>query len=182
MTDTAFDAFTPVVVPPPVPVPPPAEEPQPLMAFPQPEPAAPEQPAAFVVPEYAAAVEASAGQPPAVPVGAHLMPSGNWVQIIDARTLTRGDKKDLIRQSNIADTTLDRIWVSTDTLLTRLITAWSYPWPIPAEDSAALDRVPLEDDGTISELIADAAALLFPKPVTPDDHDDPESPTAPSGA
>jgi len=138
--------------------------------------------------QYAAPADAPPSAPaedaPAVPAGAHVMPSGNWVQIIDAHTLTRGDKRNLMREvANAGHTTaVDQGLAISDQLHRRLITAWSYPHPLPSQDLGVLDLLPMEDDDALDGLIAEANRLMFPRPVTPDDHADPTSPTAPSGA
>lgn len=131
-----------------------------------------------------APAEAPPAPADAVPDGAHIMPSGNWVQVIDAHTLTRRDKRDLIREvANGGHTNqVDQGLAIADQLHRRLITAWSYPHPLPSQDIGVLDLLPIEDDDALDNLIAEANRLMFPRPVTPDDHADPTSPTAPSGA
>src|SRR5579859_2246547 len=117
---------------------------------------------------------------PAMPGGAHTMPSGAWVLLWDPRTLTRGDKKELIRAAKDLDG-VELLLAIPEIILTRLISAWSYPFPIPAEDPSSIDRIPIEDDEPITDLIDEARALLFPGTATPDDHADERSPTGPSG-
>ena len=121
-----------------------------------------------------AAVDAAAG--------AHFMPSGNWVVLCDPRELKRRDKKEIIRAAN-ADgiSAIDSGYAVTEGLMAKLVTEWSYPFPIPAEDPASLDEIPAADEGPLFELLEPARLLLFPKPVTPDDHADERSPTAHSG-
>lgn len=134
-------------------------------AIPEPAPAAPEPLAEFPVP---------------VPADAHLMPSGAWVQIQDARTLVRGDKKAIMRAAMVGGDEIDRGYALFDAILARLVTAWSYPHPIPKWDTTSMDQLPAEDDEALTELAKDAEQLLFPSPASPDDHADPASPTAPS--
>lgn len=117
-----------------------------------------------------------------VPSGAHLMPSGNWVRLSDPHDITRGYKKALIAAVKGVDLPVEVGFIIADLLLTKLVIGWSYPFPLPSTDPAALDAIPGCDDEAISALIRPARALLFPSLVTPDDHDDPSSPTAPSGA
>lgn len=121
------------------------------------------------------------GQHPAVPEGAHLMPSGNWVVLSDPKALTRGDKKNLVRAADAAENDLDRGYGLTEGLLARLVTAWSYPQPLPSQDPAAMDELPGIDDAALADLIADARTLLFPGRIEPADHADERSPTGPSG-
>lgn len=119
---------------------------------------------------------------PGAPDGAHFMPSGHWIAMDDPKLLTRGDKKALIRTANAADiSAIDSGYAVTEGLLTKLIAAWSYPFPVPAQDAGSLDLVPGGDDGALMELIEPARLLLFPKAATPDDHADERSPTEPSG-
>lgn len=115
---------------------------------------------------------------PGAPDGAHFLPSGNWVVLRDARQLTRGDKKQMVKQAN-ADglTAIDSGYVIYEALLAKLVTAWSYPMSLPSDDANALDGLPIEDDTPLSELVEPARLLLFPGPVTPDDHQDEKSPT-----
>lgn len=121
-------------------------------------------------------------EPPAWSEIKHELPSGAWVQSADVKTLTRGDRREMIKLARTASAE-NAGFATVDYLLTHLITAWSYPFPIPAEDPASLDRIPAEDDDAITELIlAPANKLLFPKPSTPDDYADETSPTAPAGA
>lgn len=117
-----------------------------------------------------------------VPDGAHLMPSGNWVTLRDPRELTRGDKKQLVRQANREGlSAIDSGYEVYEQLMAKLVTGWSYPFPLPSEQTESLDAIPVEDDNAMSDLIEPARQLLFPKTeVTPDDHGDPASPSAPS--
>jgi len=117
------------------------------------------------------------------PAGARMMPSGNWVVVKDPHSLTRGDKRELIRRGQTVDEQdpAGRIFLVQDLVHQKLITAWSYPHPLPSQDPASLDLLPAEDDDALDGLIAEVNALLFPKPVSVDDYADPNSPTAPSG-
>lgn len=124
---------------------------------------------------------AAAAASPAFPDGAHIMPSGNWVALSDPRHLTRGDKKNLIRAASSPDAdSLERGFNVTEGLLARLVTAWSYPHPIPAEDRESMDLLPAQDDSALMGLVEEARMLLFPPPASPDDYADERSPTEPS--
>lgn len=144
-------------------------------------PPAPDATGVWTLPEDQPAPVPLADFPTPVPDGAHLMPSGAWVHIRDARTLTRGDKKAIMRTAMAAGDDIDRGYGMFDAILTRLVDMWSYPHQIPACDPTAIDLLPAEDDDALTELAKDAERLLFPKPASPDDHADPASPTAPSG-
>lgn len=117
------------------------------------------------------------------PEGARMMPSGHWVTIRDPKALTRGDKRKLLRDGQPVEgqSAAERIMTVQDLMHQMLITGWSYPYPLPSQDLSSLDRLPLEDDDALDDLITEANSLLFPKPASPDQHADPDSPTAPSG-
>lgn len=118
---------------------------------------------------------------PGAPDGAHFMPSGHWVVLRDPHELKRRDKKEIIRAANVEGISgIDSGYEVTEGLLLRLITAWSYAFPIPAEDRTSLDEVPAGDEDPLFELLEPARGLLFPGNATPDDHADERSPTAPS--
>lgn len=139
----------------------------------------PEHPAPFVVPEGALPQTASH-----VPAGAHLLPSGNWVRLGDPHAITRGDKRLIVAAVKADDinTPAEIGFAIADVLLTKLVIEWSYPLSLPSADPASLDAIPGCDDEPLSELIRPTKELLFPGLATPDQHDDPNSPTAPSGA
>ena len=118
---------------------------------------------------------------PGAPDGAHVMPSGNWIVARDPKLLTRGDRKEFIRAGNDPDlSATDGGFHVYDLIAAKLITAWSYPFPVPAERLDVMDQLPIEDDVEVGKLVKAAEALLFPQPVTPDDHADPASPSGPS--
>lgn len=119
---------------------------------------------------------------PGAPDGAHFLPSGNWVALRDAKQLTRGDKKQMVKQANVEGlTAIDSGYVIYEALLAKLVTAWSYALPLPADDLNGLDALPIEDDTALSELVEPARELLFPGRPDPSDHKDPTSPTEASG-
>lgn len=118
--------------------------------------------------------------PSGLPDGAHTLPSGNWVVLKDPRQLTRGDKRKIVMACKGLEA-IDAGYVMFDWLAAQLVTAWSYPLPLPADDSNALDGLPIEDDGPFGELIQPARELLFPNRPDPSDHKDEQSPTGASG-
>jgi hypothetical protein len=126
----------------------------------------------------AAAPTAGAGQPTT-----HAMPSGYTVTVAPLEMLTRRDRTDLMalnRDLSLAEDP-ERGKKIMDAILARLIVAWTYPWPLPSADPESLERLPMTDVWDVEKLTARADKLLFVGPVTPDDHADPTSPTAPSG-
>jgi len=113
------------------------------------------------------------------------LPSGNWIQLRDAKTLRRGDKKRAMANvSGDTDKIMAMAYDMTDGLLAVLIIDWSYDLPLPGESPQSLELLPIEDDEALMEAIEPARALVFPeKPEpTPQQIADPASPTVPSAA
>lgn len=141
----------------------------------------------YLAPHQLGVQPAHAALPAASPIPVpeptvHVMPSGHTVTIASPRILMRGQRHQLVAMARNADNIRDGGFATTNALITWLVVGWSYPFPIPSADPASLDTIPLEDDDTLIELVVPPAnALLFPKAPSPDDHADPESPTAPSG-
>lgn len=113
------------------------------------------------------------------------LPSGNWIQLRDAHTLRRGDKKKAISLVSDAERVVKMAYEMTDGLLAVLVMDWSYSLPLPSESIESLDLLPIEDDEALMEAIEPARRLVFPEPPNPADkkqQQDPASPTAPSAA
>ncbi|MFB6955444.1 hypothetical protein ACFCYB_00050 [Streptomyces sp. NPDC056309] len=111
------------------------------------------------------------------------LPSGNWVQLRDAQTLRRGDKKKALKMVPIDESgtmTLATPKEMDDGLLAVLVIDWSYPFPIPAESPGSLEMIPWEDDDTLAEKLEPIRNMLFPNKPDPKDAADPASPTEPS--
>ena len=114
----------------------------------------------------------------------HTMPSGATITFADPETLTRGDRNSLtraVREMQAAGNP-EAQQIGGAMLLARLITAWSYPWPLPSADLDSLDRLPIRDAQAAEKFMKAADDVLWPptKP-NPDQHADPNSPTEPSG-
>jgi hypothetical protein len=111
------------------------------------------------------------------------LPSGNWVQLRDPKTLRRGDKKRAMRGVADVDHVMAMAYDITDGLLEVLIIDWSYPLPKPSESPQSLELLPIEDDEALMEAIEPARRLIFPNkpdPADPEQRADPASPTEPS--
>lgn len=114
------------------------------------------------------------------------LPSGAWVQLRDAKTLRRGDKKKALKMVPVdenASMSLAMPHEMADGVLAVLVIDWSYPLPLPSESVESLDLLPIEDDEALKKAVAAAQKLLFPE--MPDATDakqrqDPASPTEPS--
>jgi hypothetical protein len=111
------------------------------------------------------------------------LPSGNWIQLRDAKTLRRGDKKKAISLVTEMDKVVRMAYEMTDGLLAVMVMDWSYQLPLPSQSLESLDLLPIEDDEALMKAIEPARALVFPDPSDPSDkkqQEDPASPTEPS--
>jgi hypothetical protein len=104
---------------------------------------------------------------------------GQWVEIReDVERIPNGDRKRIMRRFVTSDDQFDRIAEFGESLAGLLITAWSFPLPLPSEKPEVLDEIPAYDYDRISHAITGLGKGLFlsfePTP-------DPSSPTPPSG-
>lgn len=117
------------------------------------------------------------------------LPSGNWIQMRDAKTLRRGDKKKAMSAVTDTERVMKMAYDMTDGLLAVLIIDWSYELPLPSVSPESLELLPIEDDEALMKAIEPARALVFPESPEPKDEkqlkaalDNPASPTEPSAA
>jgi hypothetical protein len=71
------------------------------------------------------------------------LPSGNWIQMRDAKTLRRGDKKKAMSAVTDTERVMKMAYDMTDGLLAVLIIDWSYPAAaqhLPGVAGPAADR------------------------------------------
>lgn len=111
------------------------------------------------------------------------LPSGNWIQLRDVKTLRRGDKKKAIASvTGDGEHVIRMAYEMTDGILAVLVIDWSYDLPKPSESLESLDLLPIEDDDALMSAIEPARALLFPEKPEPTKEQmaDPASPTEPS--
>jgi hypothetical protein len=117
------------------------------------------------------------------------LPSGNWIQMRDAKTLRRGDKKKAMSAVTDTERVMKMAYDMTDGLLAVLIIDWSYELPLPSTSPESLELLPIEDDDALMKAIEPARALVFPDSPEPKDEKqlkeqlaNPASPTEPSAA
>jgi hypothetical protein len=111
------------------------------------------------------------------------LPSGAWIQLRDAKTLRRGDKKKAMSSvTGDGERLMAMAYEMTDGLLAVLVIDWSYQLPLPSESIESLDLLPIEDDEALMKAIEPARALIFPEQPEPTKKQlaDPASPTEPS--
>lgn len=133
----------------------------------------------------------------------HDLPSGGWVELRNHNYLRGKDRKALMRQLNpvVNDTrpAIDRGLEAQDLLTAMMITAWGLPyepeptdngdgtttarpWTLPSNDVTMLDELMAADSAKLEELLAPARKVLMPQAPSPDQADDPESPSGPGNA
>lgn len=117
------------------------------------------------------------------------LPSGGWIELRDPEDLRDGDREDIQRRIGKIDTDrpLSFGWDMITGLKLVLIAAWHIPYlpdpdTPPADDPTLLRQLRIRDADTLDPYITKARELLFPKPASLDDHEDPASPTAPANA
>jgi hypothetical protein len=115
------------------------------------------------------------------------LPSGGWVELRDPEDLRDGDREDVQRRLGKFDAgkPLHFGWDLVTGLKLALIAAWHIPYlpdpdALPADNPALLRELKIRDADALDPYILKAREMLFPKPASVDDHDDPASPTAPA--
>ncbi|WP_128381275.1 hypothetical protein [Streptomyces cavernae] len=114
-----------------------------------------------------------------------LVAEGSWVQLRDPRTLKSGDKRRVLRAIRDTGETGEVALSMLDAIAIVAIETWSLALPVPAVDVAALDLMEIADYDKLSDLLAPTQEALFPTPVdaeSPEQAEDPQSPTEPSAA
>jgi hypothetical protein len=108
----------------------------------------------------------------------------SWVQLRDPHTLKSGDKRRVLRAIRDTEEAGAVALSMLDAITVVAIEAWSLQLPIPAQDVTALDLMEISDYDMLSDLLGPTQEALFPTPVedTPEQQEDPASPTEPSAA
>lgn len=130
------------------------------------------------------------------------LPSGAWAMFRDVTKLRSKHRNMVLEAGERAEDAagrgtglaqLKRGFAVTQVLLSFLVLSWHIPyerdpddpdqtWMLPSADPTAVDDLKSEDYTALMEALAPARAILFPKAPTPDDHDNPASPTEPANA
>lgn len=123
------------------------------------------------------------------------LPSGGWIAVRDPKSYRSRDKKAILRSvRGSADELGVATWGIglTDILIERMITDWWLPygedWPIPSLSErdpdegtpVVLEDLEIPDYDKIMDVANGVRAVIFPGNPTPDDYDDPASPTPPA--
>ena len=118
------------------------------------------------------------------------LPAGGWAEIADARQIRAKHRKRLLDRLNVERLTAGTAGVSMDIvegLMLLMIDKWSIPYLAdlglecarPLDTPASLEELTLPDYDELSNKLESARKILFPSPVTVDDHNKPGSPTQP---
>jgi hypothetical protein len=95
-----------------------------------------------------------------------------WAEVKDVKEVLSGDVKAARRvvRVTIDDGTRTRTYdpsqedAVADVMLTRCVTSWTLPLPLPAEDPAVLDRLTLDVYARLKEAVDEHAMLLWVGP------------------
>ncbi|GAA1030803.1 MULTISPECIES: hypothetical protein [Amycolatopsis] len=131
----------------------------------------------------------------------HDLPSGGWVELRDPNWLRARDRQALIRKITPDDNDQrDKFTLGFDAIneiAALMITGWSLPyepepvvaedgtetarpWTLPKNDVSILDELLAGDSAALEQLLEPARAVLMPQKPSPDDVDDPASPSGPA--
>jgi hypothetical protein len=118
------------------------------------------------------------------------LPSGGWAEIADPKQIRAKHRKRLMDRLN-----MDRMQERTmgigfdliESLILLMVDKWSIPYA-PLQDSTSplatvtlIGDLEIPDYDALTEALEPARQMLFPDPVTIDDHNKPGSPTLPVG-
>lgn len=133
----------------------------------------------------------------------HDLPSGGWVELRDPNWLRARDRNALMRQITPEDgdntPRIEQGFRALNAIHALMITGWSLPyepepvvaedgtetprpWTLPKNDPAILDELLAPDAVKLEELLEPARRVLMPSKPSPDDVDDPASPSGPASA
>lgn len=113
------------------------------------------------------------------------LPSGGWVQLRHPSDLRSRHRK-TIAAAITEDMTPYDVACMQQALAKVMITDWDLPYlgedkRIPAvRTDNPLDDLTVADENRLIAALEPVLDLINPRPVTPDDHADPDSPTAPA--
>lgn len=130
----------------------------------------------------------------------HDLPSGGWVELRDHNWLRARDRNALMRKitaehENVPQ--IDQGFRALNEITALMITAWSLPyepepivaedgtetprpWTLPKNDPSILDEVLAPDAVKLEQLLEPARRVLMPSKPSPDDVEDPASPSGPA--
>jgi hypothetical protein len=125
---------------------------------------------------------------PPAPKGSVALPSGGWVQLRPLDDLRSKHRKavfesfpqdgDFGQPTNVLD--------MLRAVATVMVVAWHLPYEpaaaLPSESPEVLDDLSVVDENALTKALGPALDLFNPSTLDPADHENPDSPTGPSGA
>jgi len=112
------------------------------------------------------------------------LPSGGWVELRDYRELRAGDKKRILRGIKDGQSQVGSALDVTDGIIAMLVTNWEIPGmealPVPSASLESIELLTIADYDALVAAVGPAAQALMPKAPSPDQADDPKSPTPPA--
>ncbi len=124
---------------------------------------------------------------PPAPTGSLSLPSGGWAQLRDYDDLrSRHRKQVLAKFPTDGDFGPANVLTLLRELMRVMVLAWHLPYepgaPLPSDAPDVLDDLSVRDENALTAALRPVLDLLNPDAVDPADHEDPDSPTGPSGA
>lgn len=120
------------------------------------------------------------------------LPSGGWVDIEDPKVLRALAKRRVYAGINDKMSDGEQMLNAFDTLAGLMIVAWEVPGmpghpdpaqvPLPRNQPNILEQLSADDYTAIEELVMPAVHVVMGRKPTPDQHDDPASPSEPANA
>lgn len=133
----------------------------------------------------------------------HDLPSGGWVELRNANYLRAKDRTAFMRSVTPVDgmenvSKIDLGFLAINEVGALMIVAWSLPyepeptpgpdgdqprsWTLPKNDPSILEELMAPDAVELEKLLGPARQVLMPQAPSPDQSDDPESPSGPGNA
>lgn len=120
----------------------------------------------------------------------HPLPSGGWVDIEDPKTVRAGTKRLILAQYREDQAEGEQVLLAFDRLCQALIKAWHVPGmpgglepdqvPLPSARLSILDDLSPGDYAVIERVIMPAVGIVMGGKPSPDQHEDPASPSVPA--
>jgi hypothetical protein len=101
----------------------------------------------------------------------------HWADLKDPTEIRQRDRKKIMLLMDGDGGTISKLLSVDEGVMALLVTAWSYPYPLPSQDINQLGELTIPAYNALSDACKDAVKLLFPNL---GDEKDPQSPSKPS--
>jgi hypothetical protein len=96
------------------------------------------------------------------------LPDNNWAELREPGELRRADEKAVLRVSTLtinpetkkAEVNGANDQDMEDAMLARVVTNWSFPFPLPKDDPESLDKLTLDQAHALAEAVKPHLALV----------------------